>query len=295
MIQKIRTWTLPIAMLLGACFYTFFSKLSFLLPYMIFSMLLITYCKTSLKEIVFTGYHFWLLLIQIAGAVLVYRLVNPYNPLLAEGLLICVITPTAAAAAAVVGMLGGNVGSLISFSILSNLSLALVGPFIFSHTGIQGDLPFLPAFFAIGMKIAPLLAFPFFLALFMRYATPGLHRFLVSRQYLSFYLWAFSLTILFGKTMAYIVEQDNYKNEFLLAGLSMGVCFLQFATGKWIGGKYGNRIAGGQALGQKNTVLAIWLAQLYLLPLVSVAPAAYVLWQNIINSWQLWRKERIRC
>jgi len=35
--------------------------------------------------------------------------------------------------------------------------------------------------------------------------------------------------------------------------------------------------------------LAIWMAQTYLAPLSSIAPAAYVLWQNLINSWQLWR------
>ena len=43
-------------------------------------------------------------------------------------------------------------------------------------------------------------------------------------------------------------------------------------------------------MGQKNTILAIWMAQNYLDPLCSIAPAAYVLWQNIINSIQLWKK-----
>ena len=33
-----------------------------------------------------------------------------------------------------------------------------------------------------------------------------------------------------------------------------------------VGGRYGDRISGGQALGQKNTVLAIWMAQTYLDP-----------------------------
>jgi BASS family bile acid:Na+ symporter len=34
------------------------------------------------------------------------------------------------------------------------------------------------------------------------------------------------------------------------------------------------------------------MAQTYLNPISSVAPAAYVLWQNCINSYQLWRKGR---
>jgi len=41
-------------------------------------------------------------------------------------------------------------------------------------------------------------------------------------------------------------------------------------------------------LGQKNTILAIWMAQMYLNPISSIAPGAYVLWQNIINSYQVW-------
>ena len=48
----------------------------------------------------------------------------------------------------------------------------------------------------------------------------------------------------------------------------------------------------GQALGQKNTVLAIWMAYTYLNPLSSVGPGSYVLWQNLINSWQLWKKRK---
>ena len=55
---------------------------------------------------------------------------------------------------------------------------------------------------------------------------------------------------------------------------------------------YDDRISAGQALGQKNTVLAIWMACTYLNPLSSVAPGSYVIWQNLFNSWQLWKKRK---
>ena len=74
----------------------------------------------------------------------------------------------------------------------------------------------------------------------------------------------------------------------LLAGV---VCVAQFALGRWWGGKCGDKVAGGQSVGQKNTLLAILLAQSYLNPLSSIAPAAYVVWQNLINSIQLSRKK----
>ncbi len=67
---------------------------------------------------------------------------------------------------------------------------------------------------------------------------------------------------------------------------------LQFAIGKWVGAKYGDSISAGQALGQKNTVVGIWLALNFLNPYCAIAPCAYVIWQNLINSWQLWAKEK---
>jgi BASS family bile acid:Na+ symporter len=39
-------------------------------------------------------------------------------------------------------------------------------------------------------------------------------------------------------------------------------------------------------------VLAIWIATTYLNPIVSVAPAAYILWHNSINSIQLYLHQR---
>jgi BASS family bile acid:Na+ symporter len=51
-------------------------------------------------------------------------------------------------------------------------------------------------------------------------------------------------------------------------------------------------IAGGQGMGQKNTILAIWLTQTYLNPIASLGPGMYVIWQNVVNSWQIWKKKR---
>ena len=50
----------------------------------------------------------------------------------------------------------------------------------------------------------------------------------------------------------------------------------------------------GQALFQKNTALSIWVAYMYLHPVASVGAGCYVLWQNIINSIELWETRRIK-
>ena len=80
----------------------------------------------------------------------------------------------------------------------------------------------------------------------------------------------------------------------------VSVCFLAFLTvalsgrGGNQGGvsKYGDRMAGGQLLGQKNSAMGIWLANMYLNPLAAVFPALYSVWQNLFNSWQLWMHDR---
>ena len=43
--------------------------------------------------------------------------------------------------------------------------------------------------------------------------------------------------------------------------VALVACCLQFFLGKTIGSIYNDRISGGQALGQKNTILAIWMAK----------------------------------
>ena len=106
-------------------------------------------------------------------------------------------------------------------------------------------------------------------------------------------MWAVALAIVSGQTVRSLVNSDApVFVEVLIALAGLIACCVQFYLGKRIGGHYNDRISGGQALGQKNTVLAIWMSYTYLNPLSSVGPGSYVLWQNIINSYQLWKKRK---
>ena len=51
MTQRVRTFTLPIAMIAGAFAHDIAGYLVFLTPYLIFAMLLVTYCKFSLHSL----------------------------------------------------------------------------------------------------------------------------------------------------------------------------------------------------------------------------------------------------
>lgn len=242
----------------------------------------------------FSRLHIWLLLIQLCGSLLIYGAIAPFNAEVAQGILICVLAPTATAAAVITGMLGGSIAFLASFVFLSNVGVALAAPVIFSFLGTNSDLPFWESFGYIGRQVVPLLIFPLFGAWLVQYLLPRLHRWLLSVQILAFYMWSVALTIVTGRTVTFLLEQPDphYGNEILLAFLALMVCIFQFWLGRRLGRRFDNLIAGGQGLGQKNTILAIWMTQIYLCPTAAVGPAAYVLWQNIINSWQLWKKRK---
>ena len=294
MLQFIKNWMLPVAMGTGILLYPLFGRLSFLTPYLIFSMLLVTFCKISFRSMRVHPLHVWLLLIQLAGCLLAYGALRFFNVVVAESALICILAPTATSAAVITGMLGGDVAFLTTYTLLSSVGIAIAAPVLFSFLGTHSDMPFLESFLYIFRQVVPLLILPLAAAWFLQRFVPEVHRKILQVRQLGFYLWAVALAIVTGKTIAFLVSQENpdYLQEFLAAGISLVVCILQFLTGRRLGSRYKDTISAQQGLGQKNTILAIWMAQVYLSPVSSIGPAAYVMWQNIINSWQLWKKRK---
>ena len=293
MLKFLKNWTLPIAMLLGGIGYPLFIRLSFLTPALIFTMLLLTFCKVSPRDLRPKPLHLWLLLIQIFGAIAVYLLLFRFNKIVAEGAMVCIICPTATAAAVITGKLGGSASSLTTYTLLSNFLAAVAVPLVFPWVEPHADITFFAAFLKILSKVFPLLLLPFFIAWFLRVFVKKAHRYLLEFHDAAFYLWAVALAIVSGQTVRSLVNSDApVFVEVLIALAGLIACCVQFYLGKRIGGHYNDRISGGQALGQKNTVLAIWMSYTYLNPLSSVGPGSYVLWQNIINSYQLWKKRK---
>jgi BASS family bile acid:Na+ symporter len=124
----------------------------------------------------------------------------------------------------------------------------------------------------------------------MRYSCKKFHDTLANHQGISFYLWALALFIVVGSSVSFVIKKFTMQNLWIMIWLALGalvVCLMQFGIGRLIGRRYGDKVAGTQGLGQKNTVLAVWLAIAYLNPIASVAPASYVAWQNILNSIQI--------
>ena len=293
--KYIEKYLLPIAMILGITFHRQLSVFSTAIPYLLAMMLFITYCRVRWSDIRPTKFHYILLSIQYVGSALIYMALRPFNETLAQAAMICMLTATATSAPVVAGMLGGSIAVTAAYTIISNLSVALIAPLFLSLVGKSSDTVSLAAsFWHIFRSVIPILILPFLLALLLKKTVPRVHKKIQSAQIVSFYLWAVALTIVIGNITYYVRLQGDghYLLEIIIGAVSLIICLLQFYFGRRIGRRFGQTVAGGQSLGQKNTVLAIWLTQTYLNPLATLGPGMYVLWQNLVNSWQIWREKR---
>jgi len=194
----------------------------------------------------------------------------------------------------ITGKLGGSETSLTTYTILSNLAAAIIIPLVFPMVEKHTETSFICQFLTILRRVFPLLIFPFLIAWGLRVFFPKAHAAVVRHTGgLAFYLWGFGLTLSVGQTCRYLVDSPVSTHlKWLLSLVSLVACAMQFFIGKTVGAAYGERIGGGQGLGQKNTIFAIWVSYTYLSPVLSVAPGTYIIWQNLFNSWQLWRKEK---
>lgn len=289
--HTLRTVTMPLAMVVGALLCRPLAALesasgNMLTPTLIGAMLFLTFTRVDMRSMRPRLIHLWMLLFQFVGSVAVYHIVTPLlGELVGQGAMICVLAPIAMAAVVIGGMLGANVTTMATYSLICNMVTAIVAPSILHLYG-NGTCTFVE----IISRVAPTLIAPFLLGQMCRYMWRSGANWLSEHSQLSFYLWLVSLTLVIGRTTCFILdtEADTFV-EVELALVALVLCLVQFSVGRMLGRAAGDVVAGGQSLGQKNTVLAVWMALNFLNPVASVAPTAYIVWQNFVNSYQIWR------
>ena len=292
--RNVKTIAMPAAMVVGALLCRPISALEawthqMITPTLIFLMLFVTFCRVKPRQMKPSMLHVWLLLFQTVVCIGVYLLLLPLNDIVAQGAMICVLAPVAMAAVVIGGMLGANVATMATYSLLCNMAIALLAPVILTFTGTG-----VCTFTQILARIAPLLVMPFAAAQFCRFVFPKAAQWVGDHSQISFYMWLASLLVIIGRTTAFIIDlhDASLSTELWLAFAALVICLVQFKVGRMLGRRYGDPAAGGQSLGQKNTVLAVWMAQSFLNPISSIAPTAYIVWQNFVNSYQIYRKDR---
>lgn len=274
-----------------------------ILPLFMFLILFVTFCKVDFRQLRPVAWHGWVALFQVLfiGVLMALMLMPSGEPpaqakVLMEALLMCCISPCATAAAVVTQKLGGSLEQMTTYTFLSNFLTVLLAPVCFPLIEKGADITFLAAFTKILHEVFLVLVVPMLLAYIVKHHLKGLHRRIVAVRDLSYYLWACSLMIVTGTTVKNIVHAEV--SVWLLTAialLGLLICVVQFAVGRFIGHYFDHTQEAGQALGQKNTAFAIWLSSAYLNPLSSVGPGCYILWQNIVNSVEIWlhRKKQL--
>ena len=308
-IRFIKDWTLPVAMTVGTAAYLLFyyvpqldtagnrlgPVLDVLMPVMVFLTLLITFCKVDFHQMRLHRWHVGvlaaqLLLVALNIGIIFYMEDDPQHKLLWEAVLTCIIGPSAAAAPVVVGKLGGNISTMTTYTLISAFLSALLIPVVFPLLEQTVHVDFLTALLIILEKVSMVLLLPLALGWLIQHYVEPLRRWVVSQPNLSFYSWAVSLSITTGITVKNIVHsQSSVLLLLLIAVATLVLCFVQFIIGRGIGRWLGETVNAGQALFQKNTGLSIWVAYMYLSPVASIGAGCYVLWQNIINSIEIWQ------
>lgn len=307
-----RKFALPCSLVLGALGYLIFANVPFLqplgdavgprlvelMPVVLFALLYVTFCKIEIKEMKPKAWHFVLQLIRTSLALLMVIAIclfgkNYETEVILEGAFICFICPTAAAVAVVTEKLGGSIGSLTTYTVIANIFTMIIIPSLFPMVEKGADVSFLYMSMMVFRNVTTVLVVPLLLALLSRKFLPRFVDKVKSVKDLGFYMWCFNLTILMGETLRNFLHATV--SGWILALLlivPLVVCLVQFAIGKAVGRHWDASISAGQALGQKNTIVGIWLTLTFLNPLAAVAPGAYVVWQNLVNGWQLWYKEK---
>ena len=258
-------------------------------------LLFFQFVKISPHDLSFTRWHWKALAIQaglfLALAAGVALLQPGSGRILLECAMLCFICPTAAAAGVVTDRLGGNLAATVSYLVLINIAATFLIPLVIPIVNPSARMGFWAYVGHIALKVFPLLILPGLLAWTIRYTTHRLQRTLMRWAPNSFYVWGVGLTLaMVLATRALMLSSLGLWAVGGIVVVSLACCAIQFWAGRRIG-RY-DAVTAGQTLGQKNTGFLIWLGYNYMTPVTSVAGGLYAIWQNIYNSWELYRKEK---
>ncbi len=215
MLKFLKNWMLPIAMLCGVASYYIYvhipaldgthaianKLIGYVQPFLLFCMLFVSFCRVSVRELKPQGWMLKLLGIQVVSYVLMGLLVILFPDMsgrvVLESAMICMICPTATAAAVVTTKLRGSSSVVISYTCLINLAVSLVVPAMvpFLHEGAVEGMSFETSFLLILGKVFPLLIMPLVVAWFVRHLFPRFHAAILRQTNLAFNLWAVSLSL----------------------------------------------------------------------------------------------------
>lgn len=290
LLSILKNYALLWAMIIGALFSSWFYPLKPLLPINLFIMLTLSYTRIKPTDLKVGKIHWIMLSVQWILGIICYLVIAPFNTVVAIGLALIILTPTATAASVVTYILGGSVAFVTTLLLMSNIAIASLGPLLISWVNPNIASSYFQTVLRILSQVSLLLFLPLAIVWGLRYALPKWHDRLAARAGDTFYVWAFNVLIVAASAVhSFKVNKDlTWEFGILLALITLAATLAMYFIGgriaKWLGEDVVN---GRQGFGQKNTVFAIWLGIAFLSPEAALIPTFYIIWQNVINSLEI--------
>ncbi len=287
--QQLRSVSMVLAFLAGGFFHEQLAPFEWWLPIGICVMLSITFIGLDVRKLRPVRMHFWLLLSIQALGVGSWGLAKLAGyPVLAESLYYCAAAPIASASPIIVGLLRGNVEFSTTAMVLSQVVFAIVTPFILPLV-VHGDsLGYLELMGVVAYQIFIVLGIPAILSVVLRLAYPPCQAWAPRLKDASLGIWVVNLVVLTAGGVERIIERGYSFHDMwpMMLGAAV-VCLIGFTAGYRLGYPDMKRECS-QGLGQKNTVLTLYMAaQSYASPLAYIGPVFYVFCHNMANAIQL--------
>lgn len=257
-------------------------------------MLCITFISLDTAKLKPTRMHLWLMLawqvlaISFWGAA---RLVG--CPITAEALYYCAAAPVASACPVIVNILKGNVEFSTTAMVISQVVFAVITPFVLPFIVHDPDMGYTEIAWQVAEQIATVLLLPALVALCMRLIYPPCRAWGAKLRDFSLAIWIFNLTLVSAVGTTRVLQMDYAWYDMLPMVLGAAlVCAVGFFSGYRLGYPVLKRECS-QALGQKNTVLTLFIAgQSFATPLAYIAPVFYVFFHNMANAIQITMADR---
>lgn len=251
------------------------------------AMLFLGFLSMPLSQLVPRKAHLRLLLVWPLFMAAGWCALLPFGRDAAMAGLLVAATPTATGAPVITGFLGGDVGFVSVSFLASNLIAVLFLPALLAHLSQSGQIPSTLPF---ALSTAAMVVGPLGLAFLVRTMSPAATTWTKRLKHVSFALWLSALVLAGAKTSAFLRNTPGipWGQILAIAAGSFALCAGQFLIGRKLGHP-GHEMEAGQSLGQKNTMLTLWLGLAACGPVAAMGPAFYVLWHNLWNGFQLGR------
>ena len=287
--KHIRSISMIVAFLVGGLFHKHLAPLGAYLPASVALMLSITFIGIEVARLKPQRMHLWVLLcIQLIGMGF-WGVVRALGyPVLAESLFFCGIAPVAIAAPVIVNLLRGNVEFTTTALVLSQIVFGLVTPLLMPFVVQVEGFCYTELAAEVAMQLGTVLGIPALVAIVLRWVYPPSKAWPARLRDVSLGIWIVNLTIIAGVGTQRVLEMDiSWWHMLPMVLGSLVVCITGFVAGYRLGGRELKRECS-QCLGQKNTILTLYIAsQWYVHPLAYIGPAFYVFFHNMANALQI--------